>query len=539
MMFLGCSDSGPAGSTSEKETKLSTPNTHSSTTAVRLHWLGKKRIAADSSAANVMAIWNLPESARLEAQTLDKLSTAPWRLLKTTTPLSNAPVALLRPLIDDIVQEESYLEIRGATNRPGEVVFAIRLDANRAALWETNLPLILQTLVPTQTPDPKSQTPEFQVSRSGDWTLLALTSGSGLKTPDSGLLADFRERIQRDQVPFLPQTTNYWLDAEAEAHLLNDAFALGWDLPKLSPRIALKIFGEGGNVRTLAGLDFPGPVPIELELWNIPTNLVHDPLIGFSAIRGIRHWARYLRPWRDLPAETLPNQLYFWAQSGTAPLRFFAAPSSQASNQLQLLSQFILDEVNPRVAIDPQVKIGYGAFERVTNSLQLRWRGMPYVSPNLDLADAGGNPFITGGLFFNRMTNLPPPEPLLQQVRTIPNLFYYDWEITEPVEYGWLQPAQVGRFVFGRARLSMTNNGALPWLVAIAPKLGNAVTVGRLESSNHISIVRSSTLGFTGVELHFLADWLEAPNFPHGFFTLDATPTPFVTTSNLKTGDTP
>src|SRR5712675_1982586 len=47
----------------------------------RVHWLGKKRIAAETNSAYFMTLWNLPETAELEAQTLDKLATAPWRLL--------------------------------------------------------------------------------------------------------------------------------------------------------------------------------------------------------------------------------------------------------------------------------------------------------------------------------------------------------------------------------------------------------------------------------------------------------------------------
>src|ERR1043166_7566659 len=42
----------------------------------RVHWLGKKRLAAEPNAAYFMTLWNLPESAALEAQTLDRLARA-------------------------------------------------------------------------------------------------------------------------------------------------------------------------------------------------------------------------------------------------------------------------------------------------------------------------------------------------------------------------------------------------------------------------------------------------------------------------------
>ena len=35
-------------------------------TVARLHWLGKRAVAADTNAVNVMRIWNEPETTRLD-----------------------------------------------------------------------------------------------------------------------------------------------------------------------------------------------------------------------------------------------------------------------------------------------------------------------------------------------------------------------------------------------------------------------------------------------------------------------------------------
>src|SRR2546423_12424186 len=94
-------------------------------TIVRIHWAGKKRVMGDPNSANLMSIWKLPESERVVAQTLDKLAIAPWHPWTTnTTPVtnysavvSNIPAAgLLRPLLDDLIQEEWHLEIRKPSN---------------------------------------------------------------------------------------------------------------------------------------------------------------------------------------------------------------------------------------------------------------------------------------------------------------------------------------------------------------------------------------------------------------------------------------
>ena len=120
-------------------------------TVAQVQWLGAKRISNEPGAAQLKAIWNLPESRKLEQQTLDKLSLAPWRWLRRS-PDTNAAL-WLRPLLDDLLADESCLEIRQPANQPAEIVFAIQLDDQRAALWQTNLARVLESLTNIR-PDP-------------------------------------------------------------------------------------------------------------------------------------------------------------------------------------------------------------------------------------------------------------------------------------------------------------------------------------------------------------------------------------------------
>ena len=115
-----------------------------SDTVARIHWIGADQIARDTSASNLVAIGKLPETARLQAQTLDKLATAPWRLLRQA-PDTNA-AALLRPLLEDVLHRECYFEARQHAGEPAQIVFAIRLDDRRAALWRTNLAAVFESL---------------------------------------------------------------------------------------------------------------------------------------------------------------------------------------------------------------------------------------------------------------------------------------------------------------------------------------------------------------------------------------------------------
>lgn len=150
-------------------------------TVARLHWLGLNRLSQETNTASLMAIWNLPESRKLERQTVDKLALAPWRLLDRSVNTNAA--ALLRPLLDDVVSNESGLEIRQATNQPGELAFAIRLDDQRAALWQTNLAAVLESLTgihPVPAPNnlpgwslKKQHVPNLiELTRVGEWTVV-------------------------------------------------------------------------------------------------------------------------------------------------------------------------------------------------------------------------------------------------------------------------------------------------------------------------------------------------------------------------------
>ena len=146
-------------------------------TVARVHWLGLKLLLAETNAAFLTNITSLPESKQLALQTLDRLAVG---LLATngTPVISNqlsaadgkstttnyhsqltGPAALLRPLLEDLLQEESYLEVRHATNQPGDAVLAIRLGDERSGLWQTNLAAVLQSrtgLIPALGQDGRS-----------------------------------------------------------------------------------------------------------------------------------------------------------------------------------------------------------------------------------------------------------------------------------------------------------------------------------------------------------------------------------------------
>ena len=370
---------------------------------------------------------------------------------------------MLRPLLDDLVREESCLEIRNATNQPGELAFAIRLNDERAGLWQTNLAAALESLTgvrPTVSPEnrrgwslKKPHAPNFiELTRVGEWTVV------GLAQEKNALLGEFTARIQRSQTPFAGPATNDWLEAELDLRRIASALSLAWNPPGNWPKISLAVTGDGENVSAHGDLNFPKPLPFELEPWQIPTNLIREPLAGFTAIRGIAPWLAPLKAWKDLQLGAPPNQFFFWARQDLPGETYFAIRRLGASNEVRQLAGVLVEKGNPWLAAN-----GEGHFEFSPDSNDVFWKGVPFMTPFLQsTAEQEGN-FVFGGLLpdAGAATNSPPPVELVQQIQSRTNLVCYDWEITGARLDAWIYIGQTFRLALHKAQFP-TDSPAWP-----------------------------------------------------------------------------
>jgi hypothetical protein len=534
-------------------------------TVARLRWLGKQRLAADTNAAFVMGIWNSVESRNLEAQTLDRLAVGllltnggsvidnQWLTASNQVPVAGAktpgtnhpspvpnpqapvaayqshltgPPALLRPLLQDLLEQESFVEVRQQTNQPGELAFAIRLSEAQARLWETNLAALLEfrtgsrvAAVPGRTngwqlqfrslqpPAPRT----LELGREGEWTVVAL----GVQT--NALAGELHDLIQRTGLPFARQPKDFWLYAELNLRRFASALSLGWDMPADLPRLTLGFNGNGEGVRMRGRLDFPKPLPADLGKWSIPTNLVHEPLVSFTALRGVGPFLSSLKPWSDLFPGAPPDQLFFWAENGLPFLSFCAARLPGASNQVHQFAERLIPRANPWLATNSQ-----GELERSTNSNGLVWRDLPLMEPWLQSVPGDPDDLASGGLAQDISTNRAPPE-LFLQVTGPTNLVAYDWELTGTRVMQWLYFGQFFRLFLHHAQVP-PRSAAVAWLQSLEFKLGNCATTVMRTGPAQLSVQRQSSLGFSAVELHLLADWLESPQFPRGLYTFRGPP---------------
>jgi hypothetical protein len=547
-----------------------------SPTLARVHWLGKKHLAAHATSSYLLNAWNLPQAARLEAQTLDKLALAltgerptavsnqlpatasqpgvthpPAQSLPTNQPAvsqlstTNYPLSSkLRPLLDDLVREEWYLEIQQPPKQAGELVLAVRLDDQRAELWTSNLTAVLGAVTNAHSlpspasrlawrlplaPRPSSPAPppsRLDLARAGDWTLL------GVAGETNALLAELIHRVRAEHTPVtasafqvdpitrkLPPgsraTTNDWLEADVDLRRVSSALSLGWQLPEAWPRIAATWSGVGQYVRTGGKLTFAQPLNLDLEPWNIPTNLVREPLVSFSAVRGVRGWLAGQSWLRQLQIEPVPNQLCFWASSVTPAPIFAAVPLTNATVLLQAMGPRVAAQYAPWFT---NHTIGELQFSKEPLSLCLS--GIPMFEPELEAVATPGGSFLLGRVTPKLPeTSKPAPPQLFAQLTARSNVVYYGWEMTHDKVAQWIYLGQTARLALLLPQFP-PESAAYTLLLEVGPKLGNSGTEVLQDSPTSLSFVRNSHLGFTGVELHLLADWLESPAFPRGFYSL-------------------
>ena len=494
------------------------------TPVFHLHWLGQKRIAAETNAVGFMTVWKLPESQRLETQTLDKLALFLAGVSVTNLPVptnyqafvAHSPAAsLLRPLLGDVITEECYLEAWPGAGRSTELALAVRLDAPRAALWETNLAGALAAR-PGARPLPArdhvrawqlNATNQLALARSGDWTIVDLAP-----EPAAPLLRDFLARLQGDHPLFPADALHFWLYGEANLGRLAQDLALEWNPPAGWPKASFGLMGDGENVRGRAELNFPKPLPGTLEPWILPTNFVHGALSSFTAIRGLKPWLASTKTWTGLKAGTPPNQYFDWALQGQPVNTFFAAPQPEAGPQVTRLSELILAKNHDW--------FGDSKIARFTNSASfngVEWKGLAYLSPFLRSVTSSRDKFVLGGFFPLLGTNYALP-PDLRQILAQTNVVAYSWEGTGLRVDQTIFISQFLRLVTQHPQLPRRCAG-LAWLRAAGPHLGNCGTLVTQTGPAQLSLVHRSTLGLSSVQLHLLADWLESPQFPHGFFT--------------------
>jgi hypothetical protein len=316
-----------------------------------------------------------------------------------------------------------------------------------------------------------------------------------------------------------PEPSTNWLSFSLDLAAINRAYSLGWTLPANCPRAELHTTGDGVSVVTRGILAFSKPPAVTIEPWNIPTNLIHDPLTSFVACRVARPLLESLPVWGQLGLGAAPAQFYMWSQVGLPFQTYWAAPVSDVSNRLTALSTRLVAHNS---------WLGTNGLGRFTNGSdgQVFWADLMILEPWLATRSQSGSDWLAGGFFGVTRTNRPAPAELLAQFQASPSIIYYDWEITEERVTDWLYLGQFFRLALHQAQVP-PQSVAIQWLSTVGAQLGNCGTIIHHRPPGQWTFNRRSSLGLSAAELHWLVDWLESSRFPVGVYSLLAPPEDF------------
>jgi hypothetical protein len=481
--------------------------------ALLVHFAGGEALSKNPDAATQSALFQLPESRAVRQAALEKLVLAAARGWFAGTNDSQRFIAPLRPLLADAANVESLLGVGSKTGEAGDWALAMRLGPARIGAWSNGLAAAITTLRAhskqftsingTFSAELAGASPAGNITarQAGDWLVLA--GGSGRRELSDHWLA----RARAGSPPAAPLGAN-WLRIESSPQL---AALLGWSPAIEWPRMTASFASRTNSVRTDATLTWITPHGFSPGPWRVPTNSLRDPLISFTAVRGIAPMFQRNASLRALGLEPPPNQCFVWSRSDIPFQTLLALPAKDAASRVAGM-QSGLDALARAAA-------GTNFVGVVTNRAdrgEVIWSGLPILVPFVRAAPEPAGDFLLGGLMAGIVpqgsNTTPPPAELVAQLTGRANLVFYDWEVTQNRLDQWRQTWQLFAMVAGPGPLGPRPGQS--WLVALAPQLGNTITEAAVTSPNSVSVVRKSHAGFTGIELLLLARWLDNPDFP-------------------------
>src|SRR6185312_2086013 len=113
---------------------------------VRWHFVGSSFLAGNTNAAKLKELWDLPATGRFAQQTLQKLAHSPRSFFgdRIAKEEDERGAALLRPMLDDLIHHESFLQVSGPADKTAEWTLLVQLPRERIKAWRDSLAELMQ-----------------------------------------------------------------------------------------------------------------------------------------------------------------------------------------------------------------------------------------------------------------------------------------------------------------------------------------------------------------------------------------------------------
>jgi hypothetical protein len=476
--------------------------------AARYHCAGSAQLTGNTNLSTLQKALALHSAEAVEDLALQRVSGLLAGSFQFGT--NESAASSLEPLLSDVLHTESLGSFGGSAANPLNFVLALRLDAKRAQLWRDNLGKAFGG------PGEKFTAEEFD-----GWRWNRGAAGSFWIVPARGWLVagrgdeflplqvEYLQQVSRQGRPVPPLQDN-WLEADVDWARLA-AWLPDWSQLLKPARIKINFSSRKDNLRLTARVIYPGAIPWKPGSWQIPAEHVSSPLLSFTAGQDVAAFLNLSPAFSRLDDHPFTNQFYTWANNEWPLLTFMAWPVANATNALEKLS------IEAPAAFNPELKQFNGTeLLWLANQRKLVLSNLRVMAPSLEAVQDKAGEFLLLSMFPRLGANKPAPDELFKQINGRTNLVYYDWELTGPRLEQW---RLFGRVLLNRPRLhpeKMSYSRLIEdkWMAELTPLAGNTVTQITLVAPNELSVVRNAPIGFSGIEMFLLAEWLSAIDSP-------------------------
>ena len=474
---------------------------------LRMEFAGWKSISGSTNAKVLREVGSLESSQVVFGLMLDKLAGTPARIWKETVP-ANATnqTALIRSVLRDLAYYPTLIHVEGTTEEPVFVV-AARVPDERAKLWSTNLWRVASVWKLGQ---PEASGSGWQMALADSKATMGVRQAEDWTVFTAGFNADavgekVAAKLAAAQASEYPAGGDF-LRVEADWPRLKDWTPFFAPYPILP--MTMRVNAESDYVRTLAEFISASPIHLAHDAWKIPTNIISEPLVSFTAVRGARPFLREMKLVRDLELDPVPDQVVVWGQRIMNGQTMIAVPAENADRRMTSLASNL-----PSAIISRMNGQSTGNIYWKSNQFELGWAGLPVILPFARALQTNGQQYLVAGLFPYLMETNPPPPELYQQLFEQEDVLYYDWEITE---HRLIHNRHYYQMIdiFSDRHTIKTDAPVFVWMSDVHARLGNAVTEGRMDGPRKIRFSRRSHLGLTGFELVTFMRWLHSDGFP-------------------------
>jgi len=489
------------------------------------HFAGSAQLAGNTNFDNVKKILTLAPSIEFRNLSLERFSS--WLAKSLFQATNDQSAAALRPLLDDLLSAETMSALGGTSQGPLNFIVALRLNDPRAQAWQAALPTVIGA--PGQSFKAQDFTGQqwklaggqsFWIVRAKEWLLAG--AGDDL----AGVQTQYLQQISQKGRPG-PALNQSWLEADLDWPRLTHWWP---DLPAILQPARTKVTFTAPNQSILmkAQVVYPQAIPWKFDPWRIPTNIIRDPLISFTAGQDV---AAYMNPGEALSKLTdnpLTGQYYVWAMGEMVLQTYGAWPVADATNSLRRIAAEAPEAFNPALK-----DLGAGELRWQPERKTLLWGNLSSImSPALQVAPETNGQYLLVSFFPLVQRNKPAPEDLLQQIRGRTNLVYYDWEGTGQRLMPWRMFSSmlpvVPRMAPPATPGALTNNSPAAqrvrsalvveenWLSGLTPMLmtDNTITEITRTGPAELTVVRQSPFALTSVELVLLSHWFTGTGRP-------------------------